>query len=164
MARSRHLPSHPHPRPLPARGGENGRLADNIAYFARALRAAGLPVGPGAVLDAVEAIEVARIGTRQDFYWTLHTVFVKRHEHSILFDQAFRIFWRRREMIEKLIASMSPIAPGGPRTRENPRPGAARRRGARPSRNSPAARGLTEFSARLTMSEQEICALRTLRR
>ncbi|MFL5026691.1 MAG: VWA domain-containing protein, partial [Microvirga sp.] len=52
-----------------------GRLADNIAYFARALRAAGLPVGPGAVLDAIAAVEAARIGPREDFYWTLHAVF-----------------------------------------------------------------------------------------
>ena len=35
----------------------NGRLAENILYFARALRAAGIPVGPGAVLDALEAVE-----------------------------------------------------------------------------------------------------------
>src|SRR6267142_2393033 len=31
-------------------------LADNIVYFARALRAAGMPVGPGAVLDALQAV------------------------------------------------------------------------------------------------------------
>ena len=58
--------------------GGTGRLADNIAYFARTLRAAGLPVGPGSVLDAIEAVEAAGIGTREDFYWTLHAVFVKR--------------------------------------------------------------------------------------
>ena len=52
-----------------------GRLAENIVYFARALRAAGIPVGPGAVLDALEALRVAGIGTRDDFYWTLHAVF-----------------------------------------------------------------------------------------
>ena len=103
-----------------ARQGE-GRLTDNIAYFARALRAAGLPVGPGAVLDAIAAVEVARIGPREDFYWTLHAIFVKRHEHSILFDQAFRTFWRRRALIEKLIAQMSPIAPGGARRRRSRR-------------------------------------------
>jgi uncharacterized protein len=85
-----------------------GHLADNILYFARALRAAGMPVGPGAVLDALEAVNVARVGDRDDFYWTLHAVFVKRHEHSILFDQAFRIFFRRRGYVEKLIASMLP--------------------------------------------------------
>jgi len=61
-----------------------GRLTENIVYFARALRAAGIPVGPGAVLDALEAVKAAGVGTRDDFYWTLHAVFVKRHEHSML--------------------------------------------------------------------------------
>ena len=76
--------SPPTARPGPAAGEGRvaGALAENIAYFARALRAAGLPVGPGAVLDAIAAVEAARIGTREDFYWTLHAVFVKRHEHS----------------------------------------------------------------------------------
>jgi len=85
-----------------------GRLAENILYFARALRAAGIPVGPGSVLDALQAVDTARVGSRDDFYWTLHAVFVKRHEHTILFDQAFRIFFRKRAYIEKLIASMLP--------------------------------------------------------
>jgi len=103
---------------------KQGRLADNILYFARALRAAGIPVGPGAVLDALEAVQVAHVGNREDFYWTLHAVFVKRHEHSLLFDQAFRIFFRKRGYIEKLIASMLPeIAAGEPKV---PPPGAQR--------------------------------------
>ena len=88
-----------------------GRLAENILYFARALRAAGIPVGPGAVLDALEAVQAAGVGTRDDFYWTLHAVFVKRHEHSVLFDQAFRIFFRRRGYIDQLLAMMLPQAP-----------------------------------------------------
>src|SRR5215831_17819394 len=92
--------------------GQNvsGRLADNIVYFARALRAAGLPVGPGAVLDALEALKMAGVGTREDFYWTLHAVFVKRHEHSILFDQAFSIFFRHRGYVDQLLAMMLPQA------------------------------------------------------
>ena len=85
-----------------------GQLAENILYFARALRAAGIPVGPGAVLDALEALSVARIGKRDDFYWTLHAVFVKRHEHTVLFDQAFRIFFRKRGYIEKMFDSLLP--------------------------------------------------------
>src|SRR5471030_2160507 len=92
----------------PERG--SGRLAQNILYFARALREAGLPVGPGSVLDAIAAVEAAGIGDRADFYATLHAVLVKRHEHSLLFDQAFRIFWRRKGFLEKLIAMMSPQA------------------------------------------------------
>src|SRR3954471_22149630 len=97
-----------------------GTLADNILYFARALRAAGMPVGPGAVLDALAAVQAAGVGTRDDFYWTLHAVFVKRHEHSVLFDQAFRIFFRKRGYIEKLIAMMSPEMTGAPAKAEEP--------------------------------------------
>ena len=89
-----------------------GRLAENILYFARALRAAGIPVGPGSVLDALAAVRTAAVGTREDFYWTLHAVFVKRHEHSILFDQAFRIFFRKRGYLEQLMALMAPPVPG----------------------------------------------------
>jgi uncharacterized protein with von Willebrand factor type A (vWA) domain len=95
-----------------------GRLAENILYFARALRAAGIPVGPGAVLDALAAVQAAGVGTRQDFYWTLHAVFVKRHEHSMLFDQAFRIFFRRRGYIDQLLAMMMPQAPNEPHAPE----------------------------------------------
>lgn len=91
-----------------------GRLPDNIAYFGRALRAAGLPVGPGVVLDAIRAVETAGIGQREDFYWTLHAVFVTRREHHLVFDQAFRVFWRRRQMLEKMLAMMSPTAPARP--------------------------------------------------
>jgi uncharacterized protein len=100
-----------------------GRLAENIVYFARALRAAGIPVGPGAVLDALEALKVAGVGTREDFYWTLHAVFVKRHEHSVLFDQAFRIFFRRRGYIDQMLAMMLPQVPAPPQA---PQPGSTR--------------------------------------
>lgn len=134
-----------------------GRLVDNIAYFARALRHTGLPVGPGAILDAIAAVEAARIGTREDFYWTLHTVFVKRHEHSTLFDQAFRIFWRRRALIEKLIAQMSPLAPGG-QEEKKPQAGALRiaEALATPRQEKPERAVKTEFSARLTVSDREV--------
>ncbi len=133
-----------------------GRLSENILYFARALRAAGMPVGPGAVLDALEALSVANIGTRDDFYWTLHAVFVKRHEHTILFDQAFRIFFRKRGYIEKMIASMLPeIAPGSPKA---PPPGAQRIQEALFSgiNERDQSKSEVELDARLTVSDREI--------
>jgi len=40
-----------------------GQIADNIIGFARALRAAGIPVGPGAVIDAMDALQLIEIGT-----------------------------------------------------------------------------------------------------
>jgi uncharacterized protein with von Willebrand factor type A (vWA) domain len=133
-----------------------GRLAENIVYFARALRAAGMPVGPGAVLDALEALSVARVGMRGDFYWTLHAVFVKRHEHTILFDQAFRIFFRKRGYIEKLIASMIPqtLEPAA----KSPAPGAQRIQEALFSGLNERAQDQSEIDvdARLTVSDREV--------
>ncbi len=100
------------PREPSPKGAAAGRLADNILYFARALRVAGIPVGPGAVLDALTAVQAAGIGTRDDLYWTLQAVFVKRREHAVLLDQAFRLFFRRRAYVERLMAMMMPqIAP-----------------------------------------------------
>jgi uncharacterized protein with von Willebrand factor type A (vWA) domain len=138
-----------------------GRLAENIAYFARALRDAGLPVGPGSVIDAVAAVEAASIGEREDFYWTLHAVFVKKHEHSEIFDQAFRIFWRRRALIEKIIATLSPTSPAAKDDRKKkPDAGALRvaeallKTGQEPP--PPPEEDKVEFSARLTVSEREI--------
>ena len=45
-----------------------GKLADNIMYFGRALRVAGLPIGPGKVIDAIRAVLIAGITSRDDFY------------------------------------------------------------------------------------------------
>jgi uncharacterized protein len=133
-----------------------GRLAENIVHFARALRAAGIPVGPGAVMDALAAVAAAGVGTRDDFYWTLHAVFVKRHEHSLIFDQAFRIFFRRRGTLDKLLAAMLPQEPR--REDEKPPPGAQRIQEAllaslREAEREPPQ---LELDARLTVSDREV--------
>lgn len=97
----------------PGEAGE-GKLAGNILSFARALRAAGLPVGPGDVIEAVRAVETAGIGRRADFHATLHAVLVKKHQHSIVFDHVFAVFWRERGLIEPRIAVGSQAAPQEP--------------------------------------------------
>jgi uncharacterized protein len=97
-------------RSKPVLVATDGRLADNIVYFARALRKSGMRVGPAAVKDSIEAVLAAGIGSRDDFYWTLHAVLVTRHEDHAVFDEAFRLFWKSRELIEKLIAMFSPVA------------------------------------------------------
>ena len=86
--------------PLP-RGG--GRLAENIMHFARTLRAAGLPVGPGKVLRAIRAVEAVGIRRRDDFYWALHAVLVNRRDQQELFDQAFHVFWRNPRILERMM-------------------------------------------------------------
>jgi uncharacterized protein with von Willebrand factor type A (vWA) domain len=107
----------------PAGEEREGRLAENIVYFARALHTAGIPVGPGSVLDALEAVKAAGVGEREDFYWTLHAVFVKKHEHSVLFDQAFKIFFRKRGYLDQLMAMMLPQAQSVP---QKPQAGSSR--------------------------------------
>src|SRR5689334_8214522 len=83
-----------------------GKLAANIMHFARVLREAGLPVGPGHVLDALDAAMAGTLRSREDFYWTLHAVFVKRRDQKELFDQAFHVFWKKPKMLEQLMQLM----------------------------------------------------------
>jgi hypothetical protein len=79
-----------------------GRMAENVMFFARTLRAAGLPVGPGKTLAALEAVEAVGLMRRDDFYWTLHAVFVNRRDQQEVFDQAFHVFWRNPKFLERL--------------------------------------------------------------
>jgi uncharacterized protein len=86
----------------------DGRLVANLMQFARTLRAAGLPVGPGRVLDALRAVEAVGITSREDFYWALHASFVNRRDQHDLFDQAFHIFWRNPKILERMMAMLLP--------------------------------------------------------
>src|SRR4051794_18566168 len=85
-----------------------GTLTANLMHFARALRAAGLPIGPGRVIDAVQAVRAAGVTNRSDFYWTLHAIFVNRRDQRELFDEAFRLFWRDPQLLERMMAMMLP--------------------------------------------------------
>ncbi|MGB3811101.1 MAG: VWA domain-containing protein [Parvibaculum sp.] len=85
-----------------------GQIAENIVHFARVLRRAGLVVGPRQVLDAIEAVDVAGLRSREDFYWTLHTTLIKRHDAHTIFDQAFHVFWRDPQLLDRMMALMLP--------------------------------------------------------
>ena len=91
---------------------ERPKLTHNIAWFARALRNAGLPLGPGSVIEAVRAVEAAGFTDRQDFYWTLHACFVSRPEHRAVFRQIFRLFWRDPRYMEQMMSLLLPAIRG----------------------------------------------------
>ena len=74
------------------------KFAENVIHFGRALRLAGVPVGPDRIIDALRAVEITGVERRDDFYSTLASVFLGRREHLELFDQAFRIFWDSRHL------------------------------------------------------------------
>jgi uncharacterized protein with von Willebrand factor type A (vWA) domain len=77
-------------------------------YFARTLRAAGMPVGPGRLLQALEAVRTVGLQRRDDFYWTLHSVFVNRRDQQEVFDQAFHVFWRNPKFLERMRSLLLP--------------------------------------------------------
>lgn len=85
-----------------------GRIAENIMYFARLVRSVGLPVGPGKVLDAIKAVELVGIGSQDDLYWVLFSLFINRYDQRELFDQAFHIFWRNPRIMERMMGAMLP--------------------------------------------------------
>jgi uncharacterized protein with von Willebrand factor type A (vWA) domain len=90
----------------PSTSPPTGLIADNVIGFARALRAAGIPVGPGAVIDALNALQVIEIGNRADVFTTLEAIFVKRHEHALIFAQAFDLFFRAAEDWKHMLDSV----------------------------------------------------------
>ncbi len=106
---------------------ENPKLSHNITHFARALRKAGLPIGPGRVIDAIRAVEAAGFSEKADFYWVLHACFVNRPEHRKIFAQVFRLYWRDPRFMEHMMAMMLPALRG---VQEDRRADAAEKRAA----------------------------------
>jgi len=136
-----------------------GRLAENILYFSRVLRRAGLKTSPQATLDAVAAADAVGIGAREEFHAALAAVFVKRREDMAVFDEAFRLFFRKRDLVEKMIQMMSPKI-ADQREAGKPKPAAARvgdslvAEQARPQK--PEAQPQVEADARFTASASEV--------
>ncbi|MBO9475097.1 VWA domain-containing protein [Shimia sp. R10_1] len=100
------------PEYLPLDIPDDPKLTQNITWFARALRKAGLPIGPGRLLDAIKAVEAAGFTSKQDFYWTLHACFVSRPEHRTTFAQVFRLYWRDPRYLEHMMSMMLPAVRG----------------------------------------------------
>jgi hypothetical protein len=134
-----------------------GKLALNIMHFARALRAAGLPVGPGKVLDAIAAVEEVGLTRRDDFYWALHATLCERGEHHEVFDQAFRLFWRDPRVVERLLSLLFskgrhvPLQGGGSNRRVTD---ALASPASREEREEPKIE--VEFDSSLTYSHEEV--------
>jgi uncharacterized protein with von Willebrand factor type A (vWA) domain len=72
-------------------------LPANLMHFVRILRRAGLPIGPGKTIVALEALQTISLAKKDDVYWALHATLVERHAQSEIFNLAFQRFWRREE-------------------------------------------------------------------
>ncbi|MCU0802983.1 MAG: VWA domain-containing protein [Rhodobacteraceae bacterium] len=106
---------------------DDGKLARNITHFARALRKAGLPIGPGRTIDAIRAVQAAGFSNKPDFFWTLHACFVSRPEQRAVFAQVFRLYWRDPQYLEQMMSLLLPAVRG---VQEDRKADAAERRAA----------------------------------
>lgn len=87
---------------------KEGQLAENILLFCRTLRKAGLPIGPGQVIDAGRAVLQSGIERRDDFYFALRAVLVTSPTQFRLFDQAFHIYFRNPRLLERMMGLLLP--------------------------------------------------------
>ncbi len=98
-----------------------------MVHFARALRAGGLPVGTDRALAAVQAVAAAGFTERADFRAALCACLISRPEHRVVFDQAFRLFWRDPRFLDRMMGLIAPMVRG---VQEERRAGAGERRAA----------------------------------
>ena len=100
--------------------GSGEKLSDNVLYFARVLRSAGIPIGSGRILEAIKAINKIGLADKSIFYWALHSVFVHKNEHREIFDQTFKIFWKNPRLLEKMMQLALPrLNTGTPETSDS---------------------------------------------
>src|ERR1700716_1966443 len=92
------------------------KIGANVMHFARLLRRAGLPVGPGETIAAQRALSMIDIGNRTEARTALASVMVHRHEHQEVFDLAFRLFWRAPAAAQQaaIAALLDPRPPAPP--------------------------------------------------
>ena len=138
------------------------RLSHNITWFARALRKAGLPIGPGRVIDAIRAVEAAGFTSKRDFYYTLQACFVSKPDQRAVFDQIFRLYWRDPRYLEHMMSWLVPSVRG---TQEERPAQAAEKRAAEalldgaeadvPDQPEAEDETLIEVDASRTMSDEE---------
>lgn len=132
-------------------------LGLNVMYFARVLRAAGLPIGTDAVMDALRALAAIDITNREDFRACLRAVLVRRQDQIDLFEQAFRLFFRDPFGADQAMSALLPRAPADePRAPEvSPRVADALRPGKDAKPQEPREE-LVEVDAFLAHSDQEV--------
>src|SRR5258705_451146 len=89
-------------------------LTTAVLRFGQMLRAAGLPLTLGELMDGARALEGVDLLDRQDVYLALRTTLVARREEFPAFDRCFDAFWRfQADEGQGLDGLMSPTRRGG---------------------------------------------------
>jgi uncharacterized protein len=80
---------------MPADSVSPSPLLQNLLLFVRLLRAVGLRVTSGQLIELASSLEWIDIGNRDDFKNAARSVLVNRQEDLEMFDAGFEMFWRR---------------------------------------------------------------------
>ena len=99
---------------------QDTKLLDNILRFIRLLRKSGVKIGNQSSIDALKGIKILKIGSRKEFYWSLHTTLINRNEDKEIFDQCFYLFWQNPKIMEQVFNLLIPQI-GTQKSPENPK-------------------------------------------
>ncbi len=88
---------------------EKGKIVDNILFFSRILRNAGIQVGPSQIINAVKAINFIGIKSRNDFYYVFKTCLINQKSNIFIFDQAFDIVFNKTKSISGINSDINSV-------------------------------------------------------
>jgi uncharacterized protein with von Willebrand factor type A (vWA) domain len=90
-------------------------LSTAVLRFGQMLRASGMPLTVGELMDGVRALDAVDVLDRQDVYLALRTTLAARYEEFPIFDRCFEAFWRFQaeegQGLEGLTTPASPAIP-----------------------------------------------------
>ena len=72
---------------------QNSKFLPNLLYFIDALRRAGISISVEQSIEVSQALELINLGSRQQVYYAMRGVLIKRKEDLLLFNQLFNLFW-----------------------------------------------------------------------
>ena len=87
---------------------EQGKLIENLVHFARALRYSGILIGTNQITKASHALICLGFTTKEDLYSTLHSCFVSKPEHMVVFKEIFLLFWKDPRFHDTMMSLMMP--------------------------------------------------------
>ena len=118
-----------------------------------------MPLPTDRIQLALNALQVAGLGSQRDFHDTLMACLLDRMEHRELFDQAFNLFWRDPDLAGRMMALLMPKVQAKteqPTVPENRRLGEALFPHQPHAPNPPPPPEQLEVNATLTWNEREL--------
>ena len=80
----------------------SAKLDKNIIFFARLLRASGISIGSGSILDSIESVKLIEFTKKSTFFYALQTSLIKRPEDMKIFEQVFNLFWQNPKFQDRM--------------------------------------------------------------